>query len=193
MIWVFIQARTGSTRLPKKVLAPFGDGLLIDAVHFRASLIAPVAWLIPKGDYMLSSALVGRGWVCLEGSEDDVLSRYVDAAQRLRADHVVRVTADCPFLDVEAARWTLQTHLDSGADFTHYVAEGRGVEVFTREALEDSDRLAPRNVRFLREHPDEWILHNRRRYNIQTVKFSVDTEDELELARRRLGYTSNGH
>jgi spore coat polysaccharide biosynthesis protein SpsF (cytidylyltransferase family) len=153
-VWTVIQARLGSTRLPRKVLLPFGDGLLIDAVYERAAQLGPpVALAIPRDDAELARKCIGRGWVYTEGSECDVLSRYVEAARQLRADHVVRVTADCPFLDVEAGRWTIQEHLESGADFTQYVAEGRGVEVFTTEALEAADSYAGSQHGFLAGAP----------------------------------------
>ena len=187
MIWTIIQARLGSTRLPRKVLLPFGDRLLIDAVYARAAQLGPpVALAIPREDRELARACIGRGWVYTEGSEEDVLSRYVEAARQLRATHVVRVTADCPFLDVEAGRWTIQEHVDSGADFTQYVAEGRGVEVFTKDALERADIIVPRNSWFFREHPDEHILQSPR-FTKRFVKFSVDTEAELDQARKRSG------
>jgi spore coat polysaccharide biosynthesis protein SpsF len=134
----------------------------------------------------LARKCIGREWVYVEGSEDDVLARYVDAARQLDADHVVRVTADCPFLDVEAGRWTIASHLESGADFTAYVAEGRGIEVFSRRALEHADMYAP-NIPLYREHPDEFILGHRRQFDTNFVKFSVDTEEELDIARGRIG------
>lgn len=194
MIWVFVQARTGSSRLRGKVLAPLGDGLVIDAVMRRCELLGPpVCWTIPGDDTELAVALLRREWSYITGPEHDVLRRFAWAAVALDAEHVVRVTADCPFLDVEAGRWTIQSHLDSGADFTHYVAEGRAVEVFTREALLNADKVAPRSVTIYREHPDEWILHNPRRYTINQVKFSVDTQAELDLARSRFGNTEDYH
>lgn len=184
MIWTVVQARLGSSRLPRKILYPLGERQLIDHVVDRAAQLGPpVCLAIPEGDQELARVCIGRGWVYFEGPEDDVLTRYVECARQLRASHVVRVTADCPFLDVEAGRWTIQSHLESGADFTQYVAEGRGIEVFTRAALEDSGGRA--TTGFFREHIDEWVLSNPWRYTINTVKFSVDTEEDLDLARRR--------
>ena len=187
-----MQARLGSKRLPQKVLADIGGQRLIDRVVDRATQIGyPVCVATPSWEFFWRC--YARQFSELGVEEKDVLGRYVEAARQLRADHIIRVTADCPFLDVEAARWTVQHHLQTGADFTHYVAEGRGVEVFTREALEESYKLAPRGVRFYHEHPDEWILHNPRRYHIETMKFSVDTAEDLELARRRAMATNKSN
>lgn len=193
IIWTVIQARTTSQRLPRKVLLPVGDKLLIDHVFDRAEQLGPpVAVAIPKGDEELAKLCFDREWIYTEGPEDDVLARYVEAARQLRADHVVRVTADCPFIDVEAGRWTIRDHLDSGADFTAYLAEGRGVEVFTADALERAHTQVRKAkwlpTRHFLEHPDEWILDHDG-FEKRFVKFSVDTAEELELARSRYGDT----
>lgn len=190
-VWTIIQARLGSTRRPAKVIADIAGKLLIERAVERAERIGyPVCVTIPLLDSELAQVCLSRDWTYVEGPEDDVLDRYRLAARTVHADHIIRVTADCPFLDVEAARWTVDHHLESGADFTTYhLAEGRGVEVFTREALEESAELAPRSVRIYREHPDEWILHNPRRYHIEWMKFSVDTPEDLEQARKRAGST----
>jgi spore coat polysaccharide biosynthesis protein SpsF (cytidylyltransferase family) len=87
---------------------------------------------------------------------------------------------------VEAGRWTIREHLDSGAPFTAYVAEGRGVEVFTRECLENSAAWTSRNTPLYREHPDEYVLKFGKP---NFVKFSVDTMADLEKARGRIGGT----
>lgn len=181
-VWVVVQARTGSTRRPAKVLARLGDGTLLEAVHQRASLVGPpVCVAIPHGDTPIAHLCLDKGWLYVDGPEEDVLARFVLTARVLDADHIVRVTADCPFLDVEAARLTLNQHLRSGAELTTFhLAEGRGVQVFTRDALERANDHAGRRDR---HSPDVWLLDHGR---VEYMKFSVDTEDELRLARRRM-------
>src|SRR5438128_5145 len=130
-----IQARLGSTRFPRKVLADIGGTMMLRRVIDRARLIGyPVCVAIPREDKFpwaeidnsLPSEVFSQGfWTFWQGSENDVLERYSEAACAMKADHVIRVTSDCPFLDVEAARWTVDHHLQTGADFTHYIAEGR--------------------------------------------------------------------
>lgn len=186
-VFLVVQARLRSTRLPRKVFAPFPDvrygPFLLDAVVARAERIGyPVTLTIPDTDLELGAYCQKREWPYTTGPEEDVLARYLLAARAFQADHIIRVTADCPFLDVEAARWTVEYHLRTGADFTHHLAEGRGVQVFTRQLLEESDRLAPSDKR---HSPDLWVLANPGPYWIETMKFSVDTEEELELARKR--------
>ncbi len=187
MILTVIQARTGSTRLPAKVFKDIGGKSLIDRVVERAERIGyPVCIAIPIDDFGLKVLCQDRRWSFVEGPEHDLLDRYVMAARAFDADHVIRVTSDCPFIDVEAARWTVDHHVDSGADYTTFhLAEGRGVEVFTRQALLRSQAEA--NDPWFREHIDEYILAHPNDFRIEWMKFSVDTLEDLELARRRAG------
>lgn len=180
-----IQARTGSTRLPNKVLADIDGLTMIERVHQRCLEFGyPVIVTPPVLDVDFQHFLIDKGIEFFYGSEKDVLSRYVNCMNHYQADHVVRVCGDSPLIDPEAARITIRHHLDSGADFTHYPAEGRGVEVFTRYVLEESDQRG--QAIWYREHPDEWILQNRHLYEIEELKFSVDTAEELERMRKWL-------
>lgn len=181
MIWTFVQARLGSTRLPRKVLKDLHGESILERVMRKADAIGfPVALLIPETDKELAGLALAKEWVYLEGPEDDVLRRFAMGVEAFKPDHVVRVTADCPFLDPWCAKWAVDDHLRSGADLTWDQAEGRGVQVFRAEALLEADEKA--TARWHREHPDEWLLA-RQRYNV--VTYSVDTEEDLVRARRR--------
>lgn len=182
-VWSVVQARLGSTRLPRKVLASFPNGpTMLDSVWDRALQIGhPVSLVIPPEDHELARTAIQRDWPYVLGHEHDVLYAYDKAARELHADHVVRVTGDCPFLDPWSARCTVAYHLERGADLTtDHLAEGRGVQVFTREALAWAAENAPPKTR---HSPDVWLLDHGR---VVTMKFSVDTQDDLDLARRRL-------
>ena len=39
------------------------------------------------------------GFVCKQGSENDVLDRYIKVAEDLKADVIFRITGDCPLVD----------------------------------------------------------------------------------------------
>lgn len=183
-MYVVVQARLGSTRLPRKVLAPLSDdrSVLGEVMHRAGQIGPPVVLSIPGHDYDLAKYALDREWTYCTGPEDDVLERFRLTAAALKAKHVVRVTADCPFLDVEAARLTLAEHLHGGYDFTHWIGEGRAVQVFSAAAL---NRAAGKASERFRHSPDVWILSRAQSYHVHEVKFSVDTEDDLATARRR--------
>ena len=114
-----VQARMGSTRLPEKVLRDVAGEPLLARVAARVMRMEGIdAWLVATsteaGDDAPSAFCGERGWDCFRGSEDDVLDRFRSAALSRAADHVLRVTADCPFLSWEEAGRAIARHLASG-------------------------------------------------------------------------------
>ncbi len=105
---VIIQARMGSTRLPGKVLKELGNTIVLDYVVQRSRAIEGVPEVIvATSELEQDQAIVN--W-CIEhdvpyfcGSEDDVLDRYYQCAKLYEPDYVIRVTADCPFVDYQTA------------------------------------------------------------------------------------------
>lgn len=99
-----IQARTGSSRLPGKVLRDLaGRPVLAQQIHrlrqcaeIDEVVIATTASAVddPVADLARREDV---GW--FRGDEHDVLSRIVGAARQSGAELVVRLTGDCPMLD----------------------------------------------------------------------------------------------
>src|SRR5690349_1171001 len=98
---IYVQARMGSTRLPGKVMLPIVGKpalqLLIERLR-RVSEVDAVVILttINRVDDQIVSFCKEKGIDCLRGSEEDVLSRYYDAAEQRKPDAIVRITSDCP-------------------------------------------------------------------------------------------------
>jgi spore coat polysaccharide biosynthesis protein SpsF len=104
-IAVIVQARVGSTRLPGKVLKPFGDSTVLQHI-LRRLRIGPREvdlWTAtteePEDDVIVE--LCRRENVgCVRGPTDDVLQRFVTCMDSMsyRPDLIVRVCADRPFI-----------------------------------------------------------------------------------------------
>lgn len=166
---------------------PDGRTMLEHVMARAAQISDDVLVAFPTDDTAIFDLCREQDWRYRGGSEPDVLGRYLAASDGY--EHVVRVTGDCPLLDVEAARLTVRQHLDSGADVTHHLAEGRGVQVFKREALLLSDQCS--SV-FYREHPGEWLFDHVEEagLTVELMKFSVDTEDDLHRVRAWMSETT---
>ena len=145
---VIIQARMESTRLPGKALLPLAGKPLICHVIERSLAISGITGVVlatgdtPENRVLLDLAgSMGIGFFA--GSPDDVLDRYCRAAERFPGDPVIRITGDNPFTDPDEASKTLKFYHDMNAEYA--VAEGlplgTGVEVVSRRALFDADRL----------------------------------------------------
>lgn len=197
-IAVIIQARMGSTRLPGKVLLPLGDRSVLGQVISRVSEVPSVTQVCvattisPKDDPLVEEA-EKYGAFSSRGSEEDVLSRYYDAAVRLKADHVVRITSDCPLIDPDVMEEVVRLHLRSGADYTSNVLirhfpRGLDTEVFTMKSLYEAYTEA--KLPFQREHVTPFINLQEDRYRLEhyfhstdysRYRWTLDTPEDYEL------------
>ena len=141
-----IQARTGSTRLPGKVLRPLGTSFVLGWV-VRAAQVAEgiddvvIATSTHAGDDPIVEAGARLGVPVVRGSEDDVLSRFLAAVDEHPADAVVRLTSDCPLLDPSLIAQTVALwRIDPAADYVattlvRTLPRGLDVELATVDAL----------------------------------------------------------
>jgi spore coat polysaccharide biosynthesis protein SpsF (cytidylyltransferase family) len=197
-----VQARMTSTRLPGKVLADLGGAPMLARVVSRAAAASLVDQVVvacsdrPTDDPI--AAWCRRGSVpVFRGSETDVLARFVGAAAATHADLVVRLTADCPFLDPAVIDLVVgELIADPELDYAANVLErsfprGLDVEAFTRDALSRMDRLGRSPA--AREHVTigprlEHLEAFRSRSvradrNDSDLRWTVDTPLDLEFAR----------
>lgn len=99
-----IAARMNSSRLPGKVMMPLLGLPVIGLIVRRLSTSHKLSRLIvattdkPEDDVVAGAAKAGFADV-FRGNEDDVLGRYMEAAELHEFTHLVRVTGDCPFVD----------------------------------------------------------------------------------------------
>jgi len=94
----------GSTRLPAKVIAEIcGYPLLwhiANRLRHARRLAGSIVATSAGDDCNPIREIASRyGLVCFSGSEHDLIQRLLGAARAVGADAVVRVTADCPFVD----------------------------------------------------------------------------------------------
>ena len=108
------------------------------------------------------------------GDENNVLKRYFDCATAYGIDIVVRITADCPFIDPEI--------IDAAVDYFKkhnfkYVCfapiDGLDVEVFSYQLLQEANKMAVST--YDKEHVTPYMR--------RVTKLSIDTRDDLKTAR----------
>lgn len=86
---IIIQARTGSTRLHNKILLPFyGEQRIIDILIENIRRTCPdkqviLATTVRPQDDVLEQVARGAGIDCFRGDEDNVLDRFIRAAEHL--------------------------------------------------------------------------------------------------------------
>src|SRR3990167_3696987 len=99
MRMLLIQARSTSKRFPGKILEKLGNFTLLEWVHQRlAPLGIAIAFVVPNGDKAIEY-IRNKRWGLFQGSKENVLDRYYKAARHFDVQGIVRITADCPFID----------------------------------------------------------------------------------------------
>lgn len=124
-VGIIIQARMGSTRLPGKILKPFyGEKTLIetllDNLHKVKGVKVVVATSDNKNNDQLESFLRMKGEQVYRGSENDVLDRFIKAAETYDIDGIVRICSDNPFLDWRGVQLLIEKAKNSEADYIGY-------------------------------------------------------------------------
>lgn len=149
---IVVQARFASTRAPGKVLARLGDRTALALCLARCARIEGADVVVcAVSDDAASDPVAAEaeraGALVVRGSQDDVLSRYAAAARAARADIIVRVTSDCPFIDPTVCAETIAWRAETGADYACNNApagfpHGLDCEVVTAALLLEEDRTA---------------------------------------------------
>lgn len=200
-VLAIIQARMSSTRLPGKVLKPIVGRPMLDLQLERLKRATAIDKLIVATSDQPDDDPIAR--LCeqqdigvFRGSLSDVLGRYHGALGAFGpADHVVRLTADCPLADPDVIDGCIALHLASGADYTSNGVErtfprGLDVEVMTAAALERAYREA--TAQDEREHVTMHIYRNRQTFKLShyvqdrklgSLRWTVDTPEDLEMVR----------
>ena len=187
-----VQARMGSTRLPNKVMKLIGGVPMIELLLARLARAAEldeivVATSINERNQPLVDLVSRLGYRSYQGSENDVLDRYVQAARMAGADVVVRITGDCPLVDPDLVCECVRNFKASNSDYlcNNYpptYPDGLDVEIFTLTALEQAARETSES--FDREHVTPY-LRKADRFKTEVVRNTEDlsafrwTVDEL--------------
>jgi spore coat polysaccharide biosynthesis protein SpsF len=206
-----IQARMAASRLPGKVLKTLGHQPVLAwmlARTRRAQLVdeVVVATTTDPSDDPVAEYCQQHGVAFTRGSMQDVLDRYYQAAKAFHADVIVRLTADCPFIDPNLLDDNLRTFLQAepkldfaanrlpppyrrtipiGLDAEYCWFEG--LETIWREARGKHQR--EHVMPYFYEHPDRFrILHMTHEPDLGDLRWTVDTPEDLELLRRIVSY-----
>lgn len=179
-IGIIIQARIGSSRLPGKVLKKLIDKSLLEHIIFRLSFLKEdvkviIATSTLKRDDEIEQFCNSSNILCFRGSEKNVLERYFVCSKENCFNHIIRLTGDNPFIDIEELDNLIKLHISSKADYSRSFSElpkGLGSEIFTFNALEESFLygLAENH----KEHVNEYIEENENNYRISELKVSKE-------------------
>ncbi len=204
-VCMIVQARMNSQRLPDKVLKKvLGRPLLgYEIERLRRVTLANkliVATSLNAADDAIDQFCREEVISCFRGDEDDVLSRFYEAAKVNSARVVVRICADCPLIDPAVVDKTVRFYFKEQKRFdyvsnvlTRTYPRGMDCEVFSFKALEEAHLQATHPSE--REHVTSFIYNRPDRYRLGNVqngidqsayRWTVDTQEDFELIQKIL-------
>ena len=197
MILGILQARMSSTRLPGKVLMPLaGVPMVLRQIERlrRARRLdrLVVATSSETSDDPLVTALQAADVAVYRGSLNNVLARFIGALDANPADHVVRLTADCPLADPDVLDAAIALHIDQSAAYTSNTPEsfafpkGLDVEVISASALRQAaaEASSPEDFEHVTwgiwTHPERWKIAwlKSPKADDGDIRWTVDTPDD---------------
>lgn len=197
----------GSTRLPGKILKQFYCGktlleTLLDNLHKVEGVKVIIATSVNQNNDQLETFLKEKGELIYRGSENDVLDRFIKAAEANNVDGIVRICSDNPFMDWHGVAQLVEKTKTSDADYigfrindkpsilTHFGFWG---EFVTLSALKrvasttENGTPAHEHVTIhVYKHPEEykceWITCPDFLQGRDDIRLTIDTPDDLTNA-----------
>ena len=168
-VLAIIQARTGSSRFPSKVLQKISGKTIVSLIYERLSKSKIIDKTIiatsnDKKDNFLYSHLIKKDIRVFRGSEKNVLDRFYNASLKYKPKWIVRITADCPLIDPVIVDKVIDKYNKFNADYATNTMpptfpDGLDVEVFSLKVLKDS-WVKTKKQKFFREHVTTHIRKN---------------------------------
>jgi spore coat polysaccharide biosynthesis protein SpsF len=188
---IIVQARMLSDRLPGKVLMEVEEKPLLAYLVERLKRSTECTKLVvatstsPAND-VIEELCQSLDVPCYRGSEQNVLQRYLKAAQLHHIETIVRITADCPLMDPTLID-SMVTSFREHPPPLHYLSNvhprtyphGMDIEVFTREALKRADDRSrdPRD----REHVTPYLYNQMAGDGVDHVRLEAEDHSHIRV------------
>lgn len=196
----------GSTRLPDKVMKLIGGKPMVELLLERLARAAEVNEIVvatseDARNLPLVQHVRTLGYRCIQGSENDVLHRFLCAAEQAGADVVVRITGDCPLVDPALVDEAIRRFKAAQVDYFSNVApptypDGLDIEVFKYSALARTARETDKA--FDREHVTPYLREQisfskecmTNDEDLSALRWTVDEPADLEVIRKVFAHFS---
>lgn len=205
---IILQARTGSTRMPEKVILPFYQeqsilDLLLEKVK-KLQLPLVLATTTNPADDRICKLAENHEVTVFRGSENDVLDRFIQTAKQNNISKIIRVCADNPFLDFAGIQTLITEFGKSDADYLSFQLAGNQPSILTHfgfwteavrlDALEKAQKLT--SEKLYHEHVTNFVYGNPELFNVHfipadqlvysrtDIRMTLDTPEDFEIQQQ---------
>lgn len=198
-VTAIVQARMGSTRLPRKVMRTLIDKTVLEHIIERLKKSKKIdsvviATTVNSKDDIIAEEALRIGVPVFRGSEEDVLSRYYYAAKESKADIIVRITSDCPLIDPNVIDDMIGFYCEKNYDMVtnggqdlsnRTYPRGLDAAIFSFETLEETYNCG--KEQYEKEHVTPYIYENKKVFyykndvDYSKHRWTLDTQKDWEL------------
>ena len=170
---IIIEARTGSKRLPAKILKKI-NGItilehLIKRVRYQSNFIKNIviATSILKEDDIIINICKKNKVKYFRGDENDLIKRVSSAAKKYKITDIVQITSDNPLVDISILKKLYQIYKKNNYDIVSNSLQrtfpiGTDIRIFSlNKLLKYSSRVFGEN----RQHTCYYFLKNLKKIN----------------------------
>ena len=134
-ITIIIQARLNSSRLNEKVLKKINNKTVVEIIYDKLKNLKEIDKIIvaiPQDNInkKLKNYLKKKKIPFYLGSNSDVLARFYNCAYKNDSKIIIRLTADCPFVDPKLLRKFLYEFKISNVDYVTEIYKIRGIRAW---------------------------------------------------------------
>ena len=196
-IVAIVQARTGSIRLPNKVMKLIKGMPMIEILLKRLNKSKKLDHIVlatskDVRNKKLINHVKSLGFTCIQGSEHDVLERYLQAAEQSKADVIVRITGDCPLVDPVLVDECIHKFKEHNVDYysntiSPTFPDGLDIEVFKFSALKKAAEKSTKSSH--REHVTTYIketdifskINHSNNQDLSELRWTVDDPEDFDV------------
>ena len=202
-IGCIIQARMGSSRLPKKVMRKVEKNIfLIDSVLYQLKFCKSFSKIIVvtttlSEDDILFEQIISNSVDCYRGSSEDVLDRYYQCAKKYKLKNIIRITSDNPLIDPQIVDKVVQRFFEKKCDYATNTMPrtypyGTEVEIFSFKTLEKTWKNAVKPSE--REHVTQYMRETahfsksnlKNHEDLTHLRYTVDRLEDMKVVQEIL-------
>ena len=197
---IIVVCRLNSKRLARKALidlngAPAIERCLINALASKRSAMTILATSTHPEDEELENHTLNGKVRFFQGSENDPAARMLDAAELYSLDFIVRVTGDSPLVSFELIDFLLESHFQTGADYSYFKEAPLGAksEVISKQSIRklkemtDTDRYSEYLTLYFKNNPEIFHLNEVTApagYRSTQYRLNLDYPEDYEMLKR---------
>lgn len=159
---VVIQARCSSSRLPNKIFLEINDKSILKTIVDRISLSSKVNKIVVATstnveDDKIQQFCETNNIDYYRGDERDLINRYYYLAKLVKANNIVRITSDCPYIDYKIMDKMIDYFTSNSIDYLYNTNEDDLNSIYPEGS--DIEIFNFKTIKYIWEHEKEIRQH----------------------------------